>query len=82
MLQLLNQKIENGFVTREYSRDGETISHVVTQPIEQQREEETIVLPKDPIVALREENEKMKQQVNQTNEDLQFLMEYLAGGAE
>lgn len=80
MLQLLNERIEKGFVIREYTRDGNTVSHTIETPVETQREEEVITLPVDPIIALQEENERIKADLLRTNNDLQVLMEYIAGG--
>lgn len=82
MLQLLNERIENGFVIREYTRDGNTVSHTIKTPVETQREEEVIALPKDPLVELREQNELLKQELLRTNNDLQTLMEFVAGGGQ
>lgn len=39
MIKLLSEKVENGFLIREYSRDGVSVSHTIktqepTEPIE------------------------------------------------
>lgn len=59
-MKLLNERMEDRFLIREYSRNGVDVSHTIKQLIEEQTEEETIVLPKDPIVELKEKQVLMQ----------------------
>lgn len=55
MLKLLTERIEGDYVIREYTRDGENVSHTIKTPVQTQTEPEEIVIPKDPLVELREQ---------------------------
>lgn len=65
MIKLLREYIEDDKRIIEYTKDGETVSHRVTESLDSgSNEDEEIVIPKSPIEELKEENEKLKQEVN------------------
>lgn len=61
-MQILNQYIEGDFLITEYSRDGQTVSHVVKTPVLQETEGDTIELPKNPLLEAQQNIDTIKQQ--------------------
>jgi hypothetical protein len=79
-MNILNQYVEDDMVVVEYTKDGETVHAVVKSAIIEDLGGAVITLPKNPILALQEENENLKRQQAQLNEDLNAFMDYYFNG--
>jgi hypothetical protein len=79
-MRILKQYVEDGMLVTEYTRDGETVAATVKSLVTENLEGEVITLPKNPIQALQEENEKLKKQQAQLNADFEAFMDFIFNG--
>ncbi|EJE7236613.1 hypothetical protein M5L40_003631 [Clostridium botulinum] len=77
-MKILKEYIKDSMIIREISMDGKTISHIVHTPIEKETEGDVIELPKNPILKLKEENEQLKKQLDDTQKSMAEMMNLIA----
>ncbi|MGC4378241.1 hypothetical protein WD019_15135 [Fictibacillus sp. Mic-4] len=62
MLKILKQYSEGEYLITEYTRDGQTVSHVVKTPFLDETDGDVIELPKNPLLEAQQNIETIKQQ--------------------
>jgi hypothetical protein len=78
MLQILKEYVDGDMLVREYTKDGENVSHIVKTPIQNETVGEQLPpLPPNPLLQLQQENAELKARIEIMQ---QALDELLLGG--
>ncbi|WP_240371679.1 hypothetical protein [Anoxybacteroides rupiense] len=74
MLQILKEYIDRDMLVREYTKDGENVSHIVKTPIQHETDGEIIELPPNPLLQLQQENDELKARIEIMQQALDDLI--------
>lgn len=78
MIQILKEYVDGDMIVREYTKDGENVSHIVKTPIQNETSREQLPpLPPNPLLQLQQENAELKERIEITQ---QVLDDLLLGG--